>query len=76
MYSQGREEHEQHLRIVLHILREHKLFTKFKKCEFWLDRVSLFGHVVSKDEISIDSSKVKVVVHWKKPTNITEVGIL
>ena len=34
VYSQSREEHEQHLRIFLQVLREQKLFAKFKKCEF------------------------------------------
>jgi len=39
IYSKNKEEHVQHLRIVLTRLREHKLYAKFNKCEFWLDRV-------------------------------------
>ena len=39
IYSKNNEEHAQHLRIVLTRLREHKLYAKFSKCEFWLDRV-------------------------------------
>jgi cell fate regulator YaaT (PSP1 superfamily) len=39
IYSKNEEEHAQHLRIVLNRLREHKLYVKFSKCEFWLDRV-------------------------------------
>ena len=39
IYSKNDEEHAQHLRIVLTRLREHKLYAKFSKCEFWLDRV-------------------------------------
>lgn len=46
-YSKSREEHEDHLRAVLEILREKKLFAKFKKCEFWPERVLFLGHVVS-----------------------------
>ena len=49
IYSRSKEEHEQHLRVVLQILREKRLCAKFKKCEFWLSSVSLLGHVVSKD---------------------------
>ena len=39
VYSRSEEEHEQHLRAVLQTLREHRLFVKFNKCEFWLERV-------------------------------------
>ena len=73
VYSQSKEEHEQHLRIVLEVLRERELFDKFKKCEFWLGRVSLIGHVVSKKGISIYPSKVEVVVSWKRTTTINKV---
>ena len=45
IYSKNNEEHEQHLRIVLTQLREHKLYAKFSKCEFWLDRLQFLGHV-------------------------------
>ena len=40
------EEHEEHLRIVFQILREKRLYAKFKKCEFWLDQVGFLGHVI------------------------------
>ena len=50
VYSKSKKEHEEHLRMVLEILRERKLYAKFSKCEFWLDLVSFLGHVVSKDE--------------------------
>ena len=49
VYSKSKKEHEEHLRMVLEILREKKLYAKFSKCEFWLDSVSFLGHVVSKD---------------------------
>ncbi|XP_071901033.1 uncharacterized protein [Coffea arabica] len=56
-----REEHERHLRIVLQTLREHQLFAKFIKCEFWLEQVSFLGHIISKDGISVDPVKVEAV---------------
>ncbi|GKD24278.1 putative reverse transcriptase domain-containing protein, partial [Tanacetum coccineum] len=59
VYSKSKEEHEQHLRIVLGILREKKLYAKFSKCEFWLERVSFLGHVVSAKGIEVDPSKVE-----------------
>ena len=47
IYSKSQEEHEEHLRIVLSVLRKHQLFAKFKKCEFWLDNVAFLGHIVT-----------------------------
>jgi len=73
IYSKSREEHERHLRIALETLREHKLYTKFSNCEFWLDEVKFLGHVISKDGISVDSTKTDAVSDWKRPTNPTEV---
>ena len=47
IYSQSEKEHENHLRIVLQALRDHELYAKFRKCEFWLTKVRFLGHVVS-----------------------------
>ncbi|KAH9778034.1 Endonuclease [Citrus sinensis] len=73
IYSKNKEEHETHLRIVLETLRENKLYGKFKKCEFWLDRVMFLGHIVTKDGISADPAKVEVIVNWERPSSVTEV---
>ena len=59
VYSRSEEDHERHLRIVLDTLRDKQLYAKFSKCEFWLDRVPFLGHVVSKDGIAVDPSKVR-----------------
>jgi hypothetical protein len=56
VYSANEEEHEEHLRIVLTRLREHKLYAKFSKCEFWLKKVPFLGHVLSGEGISVDST--------------------
>ena len=58
IYSKNEEEHAQHLWIVLTRLREHKLYAKFSKCEFWSDRVQFLGHVLTPKGISVDPSKV------------------
>ena len=73
IYSKSRKEHEEHLKIVLELLREKRLYAKFSKCEFWLDSVSFLGHVVSKDGVIVDPSKIEVVKSWVRPTNVTEV---
>ena len=56
VYSSSEEEHEQHLRLVLQRLREHRLYAKFSKCEFWLPQVAFLGHIVGKEGILVDPS--------------------
>ena len=73
VYSRSNQEHEEHLRNVLSILREKKLYAKFSKCEFWLNEVAFLGHVISGKAISVDPRKVEAVVKWEVPTNVTEV---
>ncbi|RVW24900.1 Retrovirus-related Pol polyprotein from transposon 17.6 [Vitis vinifera] len=76
VYSNSREEHEHHLCIVLQTLRDNRLYAKLKKCEFWLDRVSFLGHVVTKDGISVDLGKVDGMSNWRRPTTVTEIRSL
>ncbi|GJW74310.1 putative nucleotidyltransferase, ribonuclease H [Tanacetum coccineum] len=73
VYSKSEEEHERHLRIVLEILRQKKLYAKFSKCEFWLQQVAFLGHIVSADGIIMDPSKVEAITKWPRPTTVTEV---
>ncbi|XP_027174488.1 uncharacterized protein LOC113774122 [Coffea eugenioides] len=73
VYSRTREDHERHLRIVLQTLREHRLYAEFSKCEFWLEKISFLGHVISKDGIFVDPVKVEAVFDWKQPETPTEV---
>ena len=63
IYSKNKEEHAKHLRIVLQTLREHKLYAKLKKCDFWMDQVSFLGHVISGEGISVDPKKVQDIVN-------------
>ena len=73
MYSKDRENHDTHLRVVLETLRKEQLYAKLSKCEFWLNKVSFLGHIVSKEGIRVDPKKIEVVVEWKPPRNFTEV---
>ena len=66
IYSQSKEEHEDHLRIVLQALREHQLYVKFSKCEVWLTEVRFLGHVVSASGVSVDLGKVEAVMSWER----------
>ncbi|XP_062112467.1 uncharacterized protein LOC133823622 [Humulus lupulus] len=67
------KEHEEHLRCTLETLKKEQLYAKFKKCEFWLDKINFLGHVVSKSGILVDPSKVEAVKGWSQPRNATEV---
>ena len=51
VYSQDRERHDAHLRVVLETLRKEQLYAKLSKCEFWSNEVSFLGHIVSKEAI-------------------------
>ena len=73
VYSRSREEHEEHLRITLQLLRDHQLYAKFSKCEFWLTEVIFLGHVVSGEGIKVDPQKVEAVANWPRPTTVTEI---
>ncbi|WVZ97434.1 hypothetical protein U9M48_042973 [Paspalum notatum var. saurae] len=71
IYSKNEKEHEEHLRIVLTRLREHKLYAKFSKCDFWLKKVSFLGHILSEKGVAVDPSKVEDVLNWKQPEIVT-----
>jgi len=62
VYSKSREEHAEHLRVVLNTLATHKLYAKFRKCDFWMEKVHFLGHVVSKEGIYVDPAKIAAVV--------------
>ena len=71
--SQSEWEHEYHLRIVLQLLRDHQLYAKFSKCEFWLTEVRFFGHVVSSSGVSVDLEKVEAVMSWERPKSVFKI---
>ena len=73
VYLRSELDHERHLGFVLQTLRQHQLYAKFNKCEFWLSRVGFLGHVVSADGIYVDPHKVEAVANWEQPTTVTEV---
>ncbi|GJX73365.1 putative reverse transcriptase domain-containing protein [Tanacetum coccineum] len=72
IYSKNREEHVEHLRLVLELLRKEKLYAKFSKCEFWLKEVQFLGHVINGNGIHVDLSKIKAVRNWKAPRTPSE----
>ena len=73
VYSKNEEEHMEHLRLVLEKLREHQLYAKFSKCEFWLKEVRFLGHVISGEGIAVNPTKVASVTKWLAPTSVGEI---
>jgi hypothetical protein len=70
IYSRSEEEH---LRLVLQKLREHRLYAKLSKCEFWMKQVAFLGHVILKGGISVDPCKVQDVLSWNAATSIGDI---
>jgi hypothetical protein len=73
VYSKDIQEHVEHLWMVLEKLREAKLYAKFSKCEFWLDKVAILRHIISNEGITVDLAKVEAVTNWKHPESPTEI---
>nr|GEW86780.1 putative reverse transcriptase domain-containing protein [Tanacetum cinerariifolium] len=73
VYYKTKEEHEEHIRIILGTLCQKKLYAKFSNCEFWLGQVAFLGHIVSADGITMDPAKVEAITKWPRPKTITEV---
>ena len=73
VYLKDWENHDTHLRVVIETLRKERLYEKLSKCEFWLREVSFLGNIVSEEGIQVDPKKVKVIIEWKPPRNVTEV---
>ncbi|GKA92735.1 putative reverse transcriptase domain-containing protein, partial [Tanacetum coccineum] len=72
IYSKTQEEHVEHLRLVLKLLKREKLYAKFSKCEFWLREMQFLGHVINGNGIHVDPSKIEAVKNWKAPRTLTE----
>jgi len=73
IYLKTKEEHDEHLQIILQVLTEHKLYAKFSKCEFFKDKIQYMGHVISKDGISVDTDKIKMIIEWPIPKDVSDV---
>ncbi|GJS76638.1 putative reverse transcriptase domain-containing protein [Tanacetum coccineum] len=73
IYSRNKEEHADHLRIILELLKKEKLYAKFSKCNFWNSIVQFLGHVIDSQGIHVDPAKLEAVKNWASPTTPTEV---
>ncbi|GJY28885.1 putative reverse transcriptase domain-containing protein [Tanacetum coccineum] len=73
IYSHNKEEHADHLRIILELLKKEKLYAKFFKCDFWISIVQFRGHMIDSQGIHLDPAKIEAVKNWASPTTHIEV---
>ena len=73
IYSKGEEEHKEHLRIVLEMLRKNQIYAKFSKYDFFKSEIKYLGHVISTEGIAIDTKKIKIIMEWKVPQNMSDI---
>lgn len=72
IYSQNREEHLEHLRLVLQALEKHNLVIRLKKCDFGLTKISYLGHIISQQGVATDPSKIEKILGWPTPQDVTQ----
>nr|GFB17271.1 hypothetical protein [Tanacetum cinerariifolium] len=72
IYSKDKEEHEEHLKTILELLKREQLYVKFSKCDFWLESVQFLGHVIDSEGIHVDPAKIAAIKNWATPTTPTE----
>nr|GEW46937.1 reverse transcriptase domain-containing protein [Tanacetum cinerariifolium] len=73
IYSRNKEEHANHLRIIMELLRKEKLYAKFSKCDFWIRTVQFHGHLIDSQGLHVDPAKIEAVKNWASPTTPTEI---
>ena len=73
VYSKNEEEHEEHLRLTLQVLREHQLYAKLSKYDFYRDRIQYLCHIISEEGIYVDPNKIEAIMNWPSPRNVTDV---
>ncbi|GKF87851.1 putative reverse transcriptase domain-containing protein, partial [Tanacetum coccineum] len=73
IYSKSKEEHAEHLKLILELLKKEELYAKFSKCDFWLSRVQFIGHVIDSEGIHMDPAKIETINDWASPKTPTEI---
>ncbi|GJW76928.1 putative reverse transcriptase domain-containing protein [Tanacetum coccineum] len=73
IYSKNKQEHEEHLKIILELLKKEELYAKFSKCEFWIPKVQFLGHVIDSEGIHVDPAKIESIKDWTSPKSPTEI---
>ncbi|GKC19464.1 putative reverse transcriptase domain-containing protein [Tanacetum coccineum] len=73
IYLKNKQEHEEHLKLTLELLKKQELYAKFSKCEFWIPKVQFLGHVIDSEGIHVDPAKIESIKDWTSPKSPTEI---
>ncbi|GJU30037.1 putative reverse transcriptase domain-containing protein [Tanacetum coccineum] len=73
IYSKNKQEHEEHLKLILELLKKEELYAKFSKCEFWIPKVQFLGHVIDSKGIHVDPAKIESIKDWASPKSPMEI---
>ncbi|GJW03830.1 putative reverse transcriptase domain-containing protein [Tanacetum coccineum] len=73
IYSEREEEHAEHLKLILELLKKEELYDKFSKCEFWLSKVPFLGHVIDIESIHMDPANIESIKDWASPMTLIEI---
>ncbi|GJY59515.1 putative reverse transcriptase domain-containing protein [Tanacetum coccineum] len=73
IYLKDEKEHEEHLKVILELLKKEKMYAKFSKCEFWILKVQFIGHVIDSRGIHVDPTKIESIKDWASPKTPTEI---
>ncbi|GJS64230.1 putative reverse transcriptase domain-containing protein [Tanacetum coccineum] len=73
IYSKNKQEHEEHLKLILELLKKEELYAKFSKCEFWISKVQFLVHVIDSKGIHVDLAKIESIKDWTSPKSPTEI---
>ncbi|GJR51727.1 putative reverse transcriptase domain-containing protein [Tanacetum coccineum] len=73
IYSRNKEEREEHLKVILELLKKEELYTKFSKCEFWIRKVQFLRHVIDSQGIHVDPAEIEAIKDWATPRIPTEI---
>ncbi|GKD20765.1 putative reverse transcriptase domain-containing protein, partial [Tanacetum coccineum] len=73
IYLRNKVEHERHLKQILELLKKEELYAKFSKCDFFLSKVKFLGHVIDREVIHVDPTKIESIRDCASPKNLIEI---
>ncbi|GKC38131.1 putative reverse transcriptase domain-containing protein [Tanacetum coccineum] len=73
IYSKNKQEHEEHLKLILELLKKEELYAKFSKCELWIPKVQFLGYMIDSQGIHVDPAKIESIKDWSSPKSLTEI---
>ncbi|GJV70001.1 putative nucleotidyltransferase, ribonuclease H [Tanacetum coccineum] len=73
IYSKSKQEHEEHLKLILELLKKEELYAKFSQCEFWIPKVQFLGHVIGSQGIYVNPAKIESIKDWASPKTPTDI---